>query len=95
MARHVTSFSELFSSSASESQIFEGLEEIIPQGELANLEANAPIVPQPEQPLVPIPEAEPLAQPEGGFLEMIQYVESFAQPEAEFAQLEAEQQVYI
>ena len=95
MARHVTSFSELFSSSASESQIFEGLEEIIPQGELANLEANAPIVPQPEQPLVPIPEAEPLAQPEGGFLEMIQYVESFAQPEAELAQLEAEQQAYI
>ena len=40
MARQVTSFSELFSSSASESQIFEGLEEIIPQGKLANLEAN-------------------------------------------------------
>ena len=67
MARHVTSFSELFSSSTSESQIFEGLEEIIPPGVLANLEANAPIEPQPEQPLVPIPEAEPLAQPEGGF----------------------------
>ncbi|KAK9950898.1 hypothetical protein M0R45_006364 [Rubus argutus] len=48
-----------------------------------------------EQPLVPIPEAEPLAQPEGGFLEMIQYVESFAQPEAELAQPEAEQQAYI
>ncbi|KAK9902372.1 hypothetical protein M0R45_001611 [Rubus argutus] len=66
MARHVNSFSELFSSSASESQIFEGLEEIIPPGVLANLAANAPIVPQPEQPLVPIPEAEPLAQPEAG-----------------------------
>ena len=79
MARQVTSLSELFSTSSSESEIFEDLEEIIPPGMLANLAANAPIVPQPEQPLVPIPEAEPLAQPEGGFLDMIQYVESFAQ----------------
>jgi hypothetical protein len=67
---------------------------------LDSLEASTPIVPEPEpqpepQPLVPFQVAEPLALPEGGFLEMIQYVEPFAQPEAELAQPEAELQIQI
>ena len=86
MARQVTSFSELFQTSPSESQIFEGLDEIIPPSVRDSLEASTPIVPetQPEpQPHVLIQVAEPPALHEGGFLEMIEFVESFAQPEAE------------
>ena len=90
MARQVNSPSELFQSGPSESQIFEGLDEIIPSSVLDSLEASTPIVPEPQlepQPQVPIQVAElpalPEALPEGGFLDMIQYVESLAQPEAE------------
>jgi hypothetical protein len=79
MARQVNSPSELLQSGPSESQIFEGLDEIIPSSVLYSLVASTPIVPQPEpepepQPLLPIQVAEPLALPEGGFLEMIQFV---------------------
>ena len=48
MVRYVNSLDELLSSGPSESQIFEGLEEIIPPNVLANLAANAPIVPEPQ-----------------------------------------------
>ncbi|KAK9943836.1 hypothetical protein M0R45_009431 [Rubus argutus] len=90
MARQVNSLSELLSSSASESQIFEGLDELIPSSVLYSLVASTPIVPEPQQqpqPQLPFQVAElpalPEALPEGGFLDMIQYVESLAQPEAE------------
>ncbi|KAK9928892.1 hypothetical protein M0R45_026009 [Rubus argutus] len=86
MVRYVNSLDELLSSGPSESQIFEGLDEIIPSSVLYSLVASTPIEPQPQpepQPHVPIQVAEPLALPEGGFLDMIQFVESFAQPEAE------------
>ncbi|KAK9939445.1 hypothetical protein M0R45_016140 [Rubus argutus] len=90
MARQVNSPSELFQSGPSESQIFEGLDELIPSSVLYSLVASTPIVPEPQpepQPQVPIQVAElpalPESLPEGGFLDMIQYVESLAQPEAE------------
>ena len=90
MVRYVNSLDELLSSGPSESQIFEGLEEIIPSSVLYSLVASTPIEPQPQpepQPQLPIQVAElpalPEALPEGGFLEMIQYVESLTQPEAE------------
>ncbi|KAK9905417.1 hypothetical protein M0R45_000178 [Rubus argutus] len=86
MVRYVNSLDELLSSGPSESQIFEGLDEIIPSSVLYSLVASTPIEPQPQpepQPHVPIQVAEPPALPEGGFLDMIQFVESFAQPEAE------------
>ncbi|KAK9928993.1 hypothetical protein M0R45_026104 [Rubus argutus] len=73
-----------------ESQIFEGLDELIPSSVLYSLVASTPIVPEPQQepqPQLPFQVAElpalPEALPEGGFLDMIQYVESLAQPEAE------------
>ncbi|KAK9928632.1 hypothetical protein M0R45_025756 [Rubus argutus] len=86
MVRYVNSLDELLQSGPSESQIFEGLDEIIPSSVLYSLVASTPIEPQPQpepQPHVPIQVAEPPALPEGGFLDMIQFVESFAQPEAE------------
>ncbi|KAK9929082.1 hypothetical protein M0R45_026192 [Rubus argutus] len=96
MVKHVNSLDELLSSGPSESQIFEGLEEIIPSSVLYSLVASTPIVPEPQpepQPQLPIQVAElpalPEALPEGGFLEMIQYVESFAQPEPEAEQQQA------
>ncbi|KAK9911372.1 hypothetical protein M0R45_035288 [Rubus argutus] len=45
MARQVNSLDELLSSGPSESQIFEGLEEIIPSSVLYSLVASTPIVP--------------------------------------------------
>ena len=86
MVRYVNSLDELLQSGPSESQIFEGLDEIIPSSVLYSLVASTPIEPQPQpepQPQVPIQVAEPPALPEGGFLDMIQYVESLAQPEAD------------
>ncbi|KAK9912129.1 hypothetical protein M0R45_036003 [Rubus argutus] len=49
MVKHVNSLDELLSSGPSESQIFEGLEEIIPSSVLYSLVASTPIVPQPNQ----------------------------------------------
>ncbi|KAK9937089.1 hypothetical protein M0R45_013906 [Rubus argutus] len=90
MAGQTNSPSELFQSGPSESQIFEGLDELIPSSVLYSLVASTPIVPEPQpepQPQVPFQVGElpalPEALPEGGFLDMIQYVESMAQPEAE------------
>ncbi|KAK9922650.1 hypothetical protein M0R45_031105 [Rubus argutus] len=90
MAGQTNSPSELFQSGPSESQIFEGLDELILSSVLYSLVASTPIVPQPQpepQPQVPFQVGElhalPEALPEGGFLDMIQYVESMAQPEAE------------
>ncbi|KAK9902443.1 hypothetical protein M0R45_001682 [Rubus argutus] len=86
MARQVNSPSELLQSGPSESQIFEGLDELIPLSVLYSLVASTPIVPEPQpepQPLVPFQVGELPALPEGEFLDMIQYVESLAQPEAE------------
>ncbi|KAK9951246.1 hypothetical protein M0R45_006703 [Rubus argutus] len=56
MARQVNSPSELFQSGPSESQIFEGLDELIPSSVLYSLVASTPIVPEPlpePQPQVP------------------------------------------
>ncbi|KAK9922433.1 hypothetical protein M0R45_030897 [Rubus argutus] len=90
MARQVNSPSELFQSGPSESQIFEGLDELIPSSVLYSLVASTPIVPEPlpePQPQVPFQVAGYLLYLKlylkGGFLDMIQYVESLAQPEAE------------
>ena len=83
MARQVNSPSELFQSGPSESQIFEGLDELIPSTVLYNLVASTPIVPEPQpepQPQIPIQVAELPALPEGGFLDMIQYIESRGEP---------------
>ncbi|KAK9928910.1 hypothetical protein M0R45_026027 [Rubus argutus] len=85
MARQVNSPSELFQSGPSKSQIFEGLDELIPSSVLYSLVASTPIVPEPQpepQPQVPFQVGELPTLPEGGFLDMIQYVESMAQPEA-------------
>ncbi|KAK9943300.1 hypothetical protein M0R45_008913 [Rubus argutus] len=49
MARQVNSLDELLSSGPSESQIFEGLEEIIPSSVLYSLVASTPIEPQHNQ----------------------------------------------
>ncbi|KAK9910562.1 hypothetical protein M0R45_034518 [Rubus argutus] len=72
MVKHVNSLDELLSSGPSESQIFEGLEEIIPSSVLYSLVASTPIVPEPQpepQPQLPIQVAElpalPEALPEG------------------------------
>ena len=77
MVRYVNSLDELLQSGPSESQIFEGLDEIIPSSVLYSLVASTSIEPQPQpepQPQVPIQVAEPLALPEGGLLRPRSYL---------------------
>ncbi|KAK9943138.1 hypothetical protein M0R45_008757 [Rubus argutus] len=65
----VNSLDELLSSGPSESQIFEGLEEIIPSSVLYSLVASTPIEPQPQpepQPQLPIQAVEQPVFPEAG-----------------------------
>ncbi|KAK9942888.1 hypothetical protein M0R45_008531 [Rubus argutus] len=67
MVRQVNSFSELFQKGHSESQIFEGLAEIVPPSVLGSIEASTPIVSQPQLlQQVPIQAAESPVQPGAG-----------------------------
>ncbi|KAK9911586.1 hypothetical protein M0R45_035482 [Rubus argutus] len=69
MARQVNSPNELFQSGPSESQIFEGLDELISSSVLYSLVASTPIVPEPQsepQPQIPFQAVEQPVQPEAG-----------------------------
>ena len=70
MAKRVNSLSELLQTGPSESQIFEGLDEIVPSSVLDSFEASTPTVPphpepQPE-PQAPIQAVDPAVEPEAG-----------------------------
>ena len=67
MAKRVNSFSDLFQAGPSGSQLFEGLDEIIPPSMLNSADASMPTQPQPQpQPLpqAPILVADPPVEPE-------------------------------
>ncbi|KAK9932154.1 hypothetical protein M0R45_019402 [Rubus argutus] len=69
MVKYVNSLDELLQSGPSESQIFEGLDEIIPSSVLYSLVASTPIEPQPQpepQPQLPIQAVEQPVFPEAG-----------------------------
>ena len=67
MAKRVNSFSELFQPGPLGSQIFEGLDEILPPCVLNSIDASMPTVPQPQAPVQavdpPVQPVEPVAVP--------------------------------
>ena len=65
MAKRVNSFSDLFQAGPSGSQIFEGLDEMIPPSMLNSADASMPTEPQPQPlPQAPILVADSPAEPE-------------------------------